>query len=100
MKNSEGEEIRRHADQNPGTKLPAAQAIERDAAPKSMRNYVHDDMVHPSDAFSIVAATLQLRFEFTKEARSAQRKNFIKKYSETLRPLGPCREDDSENSHR
>ena len=49
MKNSEGEEIRRHADQNPGTKLPAAQAIERDAAPKSMRNYVHDDMVHQSD---------------------------------------------------
>lgn len=48
--------------------------------------------------FSIVAATLQLRFEFTEEARSAQRKNFIKKYSETLRPLGPCSEDDSENS--
>lgn len=44
MKNAEGEEIRRHADQNPGKKFLAAQAIERDAAPKSMRNYVHDDI--------------------------------------------------------
>jgi len=47
-----------------------------------MRNYVHKFILHQSDDIFDCAMVLQSRFAFTAEARSTQRKNFIKKYSE------------------
>ena len=47
-----------------------------------MRNYVHKFILHQSDDIFDCAMVLQSRFAFTAEARSTQRKNFIKKYFE------------------
>ena len=47
-----------------------------------MRNYVHKFILHQSDDIFDCAMVLQSRFAFTAEARSTQRKNFIKRYSE------------------